>query len=264
MIEAEALCKTFVARKKRRRVRIEAVRDVSFQCLPGEVFGLLGANGAGKTTALRMLATILTPTSGTARVAGYDVLREPQQVRRQVGFLSTQTALYGRLSAREMVTYFARLNGVPEAEVERRIEATFSRLGMADFCDRRCDKLSTGQKQKVSVARTLIHDPTVMIFDEPTVGLDVLSQRTILAFVRQCREQGKTVIFSTHVMAEAEKLCDRLAIIHNGSIVAQGRLPELRAAHGIEDLEDLFVSLITDEESGLEGTDWTTATESTR
>jgi sodium transport system ATP-binding protein len=191
VIEAMGLSKTFVVKKKWRKERIEAAQDVSFTCRPGEIYGLLGANGAGKTTTLRMLATILEPTAGTAKVAGFDIVRQAHEVRRHVGFLSTQTALYGRLTAREFVQYFGRLHEVPAGELLRRIDEVFERLDMNDFRDRRCDKLSTGQKQKTSIARTLIHDPPVMIFDEPTIGLDVLAQRTILDFVRQCRDDGR-------------------------------------------------------------------------
>jgi sodium transport system ATP-binding protein len=246
VIEATGLSKTFVAKKKWRKERIEAARDVSFTCRPGEIYGLLGANGAGKTTTLRLLATILEPTAGTAKVAGFDIVRQAHEVRRHVGFLSTQTALYGRLTAREFVQYFGRLHEVPEGELRRRVDEVFERLDMNDFCDRRCDKLSTGQKQKTSIARTLIHDPPVMIFDEPTIGLDVLAQRTILDFVRECRERRKTVVLSTHVMAEVEKLCDRVGIIHNGRIIAEGTTAELKATHGVNDLEDLFIHLIGD------------------
>jgi sodium transport system ATP-binding protein len=244
MIEAEGLTKIFRTKKKRRRVEILAADGVTFQCLPGEIFGLLGANGAGKTTTLRMLSTILRPTAGSARVAGFDIVQEPEKVRRHVGFLSTQTALYGRLTAWEFVEYFGRLYGVPEERLACRLEELSDLLEMKEFEGQRCDKLSTGQKQKVSIARTLVHDPPVMVFDEPTVGLDVMTQRTIVGFIRSCREQKKTVILSTHVMAEAEKLCDRLAIIHDGRIVATGALEELRAHHGIDDLEDLFLHLV--------------------
>jgi sodium transport system ATP-binding protein len=243
MIEARALSKTFVTRKKRRKERIDAARDIDFTCHPGEIYGLLGANGAGKTTTLRMLATILRPTSGTATVAGFDVASRPHEVRRRVGFLSTQTALYDRLTPREFVEYFGRLHAVPEGDLGRRVAEIFERLDMNEFADRRCDKLSTGQKQKTSIARTLIHDPPVMIFDEPTVGLDVFAQRSILDFVRECRARGKTVVFSTHVMSEAERLCDRLGIIHGGRLVTQGTVPELKASHGMSDLEDLFLHL---------------------
>jgi sodium transport system ATP-binding protein len=241
MIEAENLCKVFQDKK---RGTVRAVDGVSFVCKPGQIYGLLGANGAGKTTTLRMLATILAPSDGTAIVAGFDVAKEPQQVRSHVGFLSTATALYGRLTALEMVEYFGRLHGLDEPRLRRRIDEIFTRLQMNDFRGRRCDKLSTGMKQKVSIARTLVHDPSVMIFDEPTVGLDVMAARTISGFIRECRDQGKTVVFSTHVMSEVEKLCDHIGIIHDGKLLAEGTLPELRARYGIHDLEDLFVKVV--------------------
>jgi sodium transport system ATP-binding protein len=241
MIEAQNLVKRF---RDRKRGELCAVGGVSFHCRPGEIFGLLGANGAGKTTTLRMLATILTPSEGTAIVAGYDVTKEPQQVRSCVGFLSTATALYGRLSAQEMVEYFGRLHGLDELTLRRRIDAIFERLEMNDFRDRRCDKLSTGMKQKVSIARTLVHDPSVMIFDEPTVGLDVMAARTIIGFIRECRDHGKTVIFSTHVMSEVEKLCDHIGIIHGGRLLAEGTLADLRQRFGKQDLEDIFVEVV--------------------
>jgi sodium transport system ATP-binding protein len=241
MIEARHLVKRF---RDKRRGAVCAVNDVSFSCRPGEIYGLLGANGAGKTTMLRMLATILEPTEGTAIVAGFDVAKEPQRVRSCVGFLSTATALYGRLSAQEMVEYFGRLQGLDEPTLRRRIDQIFARLEMDDFRDRRCDKLSTGMKQKVSIARTLVHDPSVMIFDEPTVGLDVMAARTIAAFIRECRDAGKTVVLSTHVMSDVEKLCDHIGIIHDGKLLAEGTLPELRARFGVQDLEDLFVKVV--------------------
>lgn len=241
MIEAQQLTKVFQDKK---RGEIRAVDGVSFRCQPGQIYGLLGANGAGKTTTLRMLATILEPTGGTAKVAGYDVVMESEKVRANVGFLSTATALYGRLSAREMVEYFGRLYGLEDAELERRIAQIFTRLEMNDFRDRRCDKLSTGMKQKVSIARTLVHNPPVMIFDEPTVGLDVMTARTIVSFIRECRQNGKTVIFSTHVMTEAEKLCDTIGIIHDGRILAEGSLAELRERYREQDLEEIFVRVV--------------------
>jgi len=241
MIEAQGLVKRF---RDKNRGEVRAVEHVSFCCRPGEIFGLLGANGAGKTTTLRILATILTPSEGTAVVAGYDVKKEPQKVRTSVGFLSTATALYGRLSAQEMVEYFGRLHGIDEPTLRQRINAIFERLEMNDFRDRRCDKLSNGMKQKVSIARTLVHDPSVMIFDEPTVGLDVMAARTIVGFIRECRDRGKTVIFSTHVMSEVEKLCDRIGIIHDGRLLAEGTLADLRQRFGKQDLEDIFVEVV--------------------
>ena len=165
-------------------------------------------------------------------------------MRSCVGFLSTATALYGRLSAQEMVEYFGRLHGLDESTLRRRIDTIFKRLEMNDFRDRRCDKLSTGMKQKVSIARTLVHDPSVMIFDEPTVGLDVMAARTIVGFIRECRDHGKTVIFSTHVMSEVEKLCDHIGIIHGGRLLAEGTLAELRRRFGMQDLEDIFVKVV--------------------
>ena len=241
MIEARQLTKTF---RDKKRGEIRAVDGVSFRCSPGQIYGLLGANGAGKTTTLRMLATLIEPTSGTAVVAGYDVVRDPEKVRCSVGFLSTATALYARLSALELVQYFGRLYGLSEETLRRRIDEIFARLEMNEFRDRRCDRLSTGMKQKTSIARTLVHDPPVMIFDEPTSGLDVMTSRTIIAFIRECRERGKTVIFSTHVMSEAEKLCDNIGIIHGGRLLEEGTVADLRARHGPGDLEDIFVRVV--------------------
>jgi len=241
MIEARNLFKTFQAKK---RGRVEAVRDVSFQCKPGEIYALLGANGAGKTTTLRMLATILTPTAGDATIDGASIVNDPERVRHNVGFLSTATALYGRLSAREMVDYFGRLHGLSESQLSERRQKLFDLLDMNSFANQRCDKLSTGMKQKVSIARTLVHDPPVMIFDEPTLGLDVMAARTIVHFIRDCRDQGKTVILSTHIMSEVEKLSDRIGIIHEGQVLAEGTLAELQAAAGETDLEEIFVKTV--------------------
>ncbi len=241
MIEVRQLTKIF---RDRKRGEIRAVDAVSFCCEPGKVFGLLGVNGAGKTTCLRMLATILQPSAGAASVNGHDVMHEPEKVRASIGFLSAATALYGRLTAREMVEYFGRLHGLNAVTLRDRVESIFTTLDMNEFRDRRCDQLSTGMKQKVSIARTLIHDPPVMIFDEPTHGLDVLISRTVVDFIRECRNRGKTVIFSTHVMREAEKLCDTIALIHGGRIVAEGTLAQLRERGAARDLEDIFINLV--------------------
>src|SRR5580700_10660118 len=241
MIEARGLSKRFQDKK---RGEIHAVENVSFTCQLGKIYGLLGANGAGKTTTLRMLATILEPTDGTALVSGFDVVEQPEKVRANVGFLSTATALYPRLTAQEMVEYFGRLNGLDEPTLKKRIDDIFSRLDMNGFRDRRCDKLSTGMKQKTSIARTLVHDPAVMIFDEPTLGLDIMTARTITGFIRECRNNGKTVIFSTHIMSEVEKLCDVIGIIQGGKLLAEGSLEELRAKYGERDLEEIFVKVV--------------------
>src|ERR1700751_726528 len=233
MIETRGLTKIF---KDKKRGEIRAVDGVSFTCSPGQIYGLLGANGAGKTTTLRMLATILEPSDGTAVICGYDVIEHPEKVRANVGFLSTATALYPRLTAQELVEYFGRLNGLDEGTLKNRVDEIFGRLDMNGFRDRRCDKLSTGMKQKTSIARTLVHDPAVMIFDEPTLGLDIMTARTITAFIRECRDLGKTVIFSTHIMSEVEKLCDVIGIIQGGKLLAEGSLDDLRAKYGERDL----------------------------
>jgi sodium transport system ATP-binding protein len=246
MIEASDLTKVFTDRK---RGEIRAVDGVSFTCQPGRIFGLLGANGAGKTTTLRMLATLLTPTTGTAVVAGHDVRREGQRVREKIGFLTGSTALYGRLTAREMVEYFGRLHGLDEGALAARIDGLFDELEMRSFAAGRCDKLSTGQKQRVSIARAIVHSPSVMIFDEPTTGLDVMTSRTIMRFIAKCRGEGRTVIFSTHIMSEAERLCDEIAVMHGGRVVALGTLEELRARTGRTALEEVFLALVGEPEN---------------
>ena len=243
MIDARNLIKTF---RDRKRGQIVAVNDVSFCVSPGQIYGLLGANGAGKTTTLRMLATLLKPTGGAAIVAGYDVVKDPSRVRANVGFLAASTALYGRLTARETIEYFGRLNGLSDALIRSRLQQLAAELDMHEFLDRRCDKLSTGMKQKTSIARTLIHDPAVMIFDEPTLGLDVMAARAIVDFVRNCRRRGKTVIYSTHVMSEVDKLCDVVGIIHDGRLLAEGTLSALQAKYGETDTEEIFVRVVTD------------------
>jgi sodium transport system ATP-binding protein len=241
MIEARGLSKRFQDKK---RGEIRAVDNVSLKCQPGKIYGLLGANGAGKTTTLRMLATILEPTDGTAIVCGYDVVEQPEKVRASVGFLSTATALYPRLTSQELVEYFGRLNGLDEPTLKKRIDDIFNRLDMNGFRDRRCDKLSTGMKQKTSIARTLVHDPPVMIFDEPTTGLDVMTARTIINFISDCRHRGKAIIFSTHIMSEVERLCDHIGIIHDGKLLAEGTVPELRSKYAEHNLEEIIVKVV--------------------
>jgi sodium transport system ATP-binding protein len=241
MIEARGLSKRFQDKK---RGEIRAVDNVSFTCQPGKIYGLLGANGAGKTTTLRMLATILEPTDGTAIICGHDVVDDPEKVRANIGFLSTGTALYPRLSSQELVEYFGRLNGLDEATLKKRVDDIFNRLEMNDFRDRRCDKLSTGMKQKTSIARTLVHDPSVMIFDEPTTGLDVMTARTIINFISECRERGKAIIFSTHIMSEVERLCDFIGIIHDGKLLAEGTVSELRAEYAEHNIEEIIVKVV--------------------
>ena len=226
------------------RGEVRAVDGIDFECSQAEIFGLLGANGAGKTTTLRMLATILAPTGGSASVLGHDVAAAPEDVRRSLGFYSATTALYPRLTARETLEFFARINRYPAARVKARTAALIARFGLGDYADARVDKLSTGMKQKVSIARTVAHDPPVLIFDEPTVGLDVLNAIEMQKVIREFRDEGKTIIFSTHIMSEAEKLCDRIAIIHRGTIHACATLAALREATGHRYLEDIFVHYV--------------------
>ena len=241
MIEVKELCKEF---KDKKRGVVKAAERISFTCEAGMVFGLLGPNGAGKTTTLRMLSTALTPTSGTAIIDGIDIVVDPQAVRSRIGFLSGNTGLYGRLTGREMVRYFGKLYGQSREQIEKRSEELFTMLEMHDFVDTRTDKLSTGMKQKVSIARSVVHDPPVMFFDEPTTGLDVMSSRTIVDFIRNCRERGKCVVFSTHIMGEAARLCDRLAIIHQGRIYREGTVADLLTETGEQNLEEAFIKIV--------------------
>ena len=230
------------------RGRFVAVDDVSFDAIPGQIFGLLGPNGAGKTTILRILSTVLRASDGAATVNGYDVLTQPSHVRRHIGFMSANTAVYDRMTAWEMVEYFGRLHGIQPVPLRERMESLFERLKMNEIRDLLGSKMSTGMKQKVSIARAIVHDPPVLIFDEATSGLDVLVARALLKTVAELRDHGKCVIFSTHIMREAEKLCDRVAIMHRGRILAEGTLPELAAKHGETDLEELFFTLISERE----------------
>ncbi len=218
--------------------------SVNIECRPGRVFGLLGLNGAGKTTLMRLLATILKPTSGTAQVAGYDILKEPEKAKERIGFLSSSTGLYPRLTAEETVSYFGRLNGMDEGKLKEKLDHMFERFEMNEFRRRRVDKLSSGMKQKVSIARTFINDPEVLILDEPTLGLDVVTSRNIIEFIRESKQANKCLLFSTHVMWEAQKLCDDIAIIHRGRILEVGTLDLLRKKTGMTDLDDIFVKII--------------------
>ena len=239
----EGLTKTFFDEA---RGEVHAVDGISFRCRPGEIFGLLGANGAGKTTTLRMLSTILRPSAGTAHLMGHSVITEPEAVRANLGFYSASTALYPRLTGRETLEFFARVNRYPPEQVAGRIEELVHRFGIAEFQNARVEKLSSGMKQKISIARTVVHDPPVLIFDEPTVGLDVISALEMQEVMRALRDEGKTIIFSTHIMSEAEKLCDTIAIIHSGRILASGSLEDHRRATGKHYLEDIFIYYVRD------------------
>ena len=234
-----------------RRGHFVALDNVSFEAKEGQIYGLLGPNGAGKTTALRILSTVLRPSSGTVTINGYDVVTQPALVRRQIGFVSANTAVYDRMTAWELVEYFGRLHGMKTGPLRVRMEELFERLQMNEIRDLLGSKMSTGMRQKVSIARAIVHDPPVVIFDEATSGLDVLVARALLKSVAELRLQGKCVIFSTHIMREAEKLCDRIAIIHRGSILAEGTLEELRDRHQERDLEELFFQLISRHDEAL-------------
>ena len=241
MLEVQNLSKIFF---DHRRGAVKAVDDVSFACRNGEIFGLLGPNGAGKTTTLRILSTVLAPTKGRATVAGHDVVAEAEAVRRSIGFISSSTAIYDRITPVELLTYFGQLYGMTREQIARRTDEIVELFGMQEFAHTLNGNLSSGMRQKVSLARTIIHDPPVLIFDEPTVSLDVLVAKTVVDFIATCRERQKCVILSTHIMNEAEKLCDRIAIIHKGTILAIGTLTELRASIGLTSLEEIFFSLV--------------------
>lgn len=250
MIEINTLSKDFKLTKQHRRElgdeyadqkSITAVNGISFQCNPGEIFGLIGPNGAGKTTTLRMVATMLKPTSGTIKVEGFDAISDPQSVREKIGFMTGQTALYDRLTPNEMVKYMADLHGMDPTKFEKRRESLFDVLDMHDFSDRRIARLSTGMKQKTSIARTIIHDPDVMIFDEPTSGLDVMTSRAIMNLIRTCKDEGKTVLFSTHRMGEINQVCDDLAIIYKGELYFNGTLDQFKADMSQPTFEDEFI-----------------------
>ena len=242
MIHVQHLTKVY---NDQTRGRFVAVDRVSFTVRPGEIFGLLGPNGAGKTTVLRILSTVLKSTSGIALVSGYDVATQPAEVRRRIGFVSNNTAIYDRMTAWELVQYFGRLHGMPKDVLNQRLESLFDQLRMNDFRDVPGAKMSTGMKQKVSIARAMVHDPPVLVFDEATLGLDVLVARNLLSVIRSLRDAGKCLIFSTHIMSEVERLCDRIAIMHRGRILDTGSLEDLRARHSEHDFEELFFGLLS-------------------
>jgi sodium transport system ATP-binding protein len=220
----------------------KVLRGISLQANAGEIFGLLGPNGAGKTTTLRVICTLLAPDAGSVNVLGFDTRSAPEEVRRRVGVVTADIGVYPRLTARENIKYFAELSGVPDSEVGRKVDAVIDRLDMASFVKQRAESLSSGQKQKVAIARAIVHDPEVLMFDEPTSNLDVLASREIRGFMVESRDRGKCVIFSTHVLHDAERLCDRVTILHEGRVVATGATAEVRGSH--RDLEDAFLELV--------------------
>lgn len=249
MIEIQDLYKTFkLSRKQKKELDTEtagdvanAVAGISLTCQPGRIFSLLGPNGAGKTTTLRMIATLMRPTSGSIKVGGYDTQEEPIEARRRIGFLTGSTKLYDRLTPLEVVKFYADVYGVDKITFDRRVDELFTTLDMNEFAKKRIGKLSTGMTQKVSIARTMIHNPEVVVFDEPTTGLDVITSRTIIEMIRRCRDEGKTVIFSTHIMGEVNLLSDDLAIIHKGKLCYSGTYGAFKEGSQSDSLEQEFI-----------------------
>ncbi len=259
MLEVLGLCKSFPLAKPRRARSspppgppdpredgrtFHAIRDIAFTAEAGSIVGLLGPNGAGKTTLLRVLSTALRPSSGTATFDGVDIVRDPLAVRRRLGFLSGNTGLYGRLTPREMLAYFGGLHGLSGPVLRERIDELVALMRMGDYADRRNDTLSAGMKQKVSIARTLVHDPAIVVFDEPTTGLDVAAAETILRLVERCRDQGKTVLLSTHHMHEVARVCDHVVVIHQGRLCFEGDVAQLRERGGSQALDRALLSIV--------------------
>lgn len=241
MIEARQLSKLFPTPEGAEKL---AVAGVSFRVSPGEIYGLLGPNGAGKTTTLRMISGLLRPSGGRVIIAGQDVTHRPSAVKRRIGYLTANTGLYARLTPVEFLEYFATLYGISREGARRRIDELVSWLGMQGFLELRCGSLSTGQKQRVNIARALIADPPILIMDEPTLGLDVLSNRLILELIRTQAHAGKAILLSTHALDEIEMMCGRIGLIHNGALVAEGDLESLRQRTGQQRLSDIFLNLV--------------------
>ena len=239
MIEVESVSKLYSLPGYK---TFRALDGVSFVARPGRVLGLLGPNGAGKTTTLRIVSTVLRPTSGRARVCGHDTVADGASVRRSLGFLSATTGLYERLTPSEVLDYFGRLHGIDRTAVQKRKKSLFTLLEVNPFADRLCGTLSTGQKQKVTIARALIHDPPVLVFDEPTTGLDVLVARAVLEAVEALRSEQRTIVFSTHILSEVERLCDDVAIVHKGELLRCGTKADVRG--GAASIEEAFFALI--------------------
>jgi|UniRef100_UPI0040492CFE sodium transport system ATP-binding protein len=250
MIEVQNVTKQYVLSKKQQKelqnndTSVFAVNNASFTCTPGRVFSLLGPNGAGKTTLLRMISTILTPTSGDILVSGSSVLDNAQLVRSKIGFLTGSTNLYDRLTPGEIVKYFADLHGMEKEEFKHRKELLFDQLNIHEFSKKRISQLSTGMKQKVSIARSMIHDPSVVIFDEPTSGLDVITAHNIIELIKQCKQEGKTIIFSSHIMSEVDLLCDDLAIISRGNLIFNDTMENFRSQSSNHSLTEAFIQIV--------------------
>ena len=252
MIEVQNISKKFKLTKKQKKELDTtddysfAVQDVSFKCEPGRVFSLLGPNGAGKTTTLRMIATIFKPNDGQIKVCGLDTVENQLEIRRKIGFLTGSTGLYLRLTPDEILAYFGGLYNMSGSEIEKRKKELYDLLDMHSFHNKRLGKLSTGMKQKVSIARTMIHDPEVVIFDEPTSGLDVITSENIIRLIKSCKDQGKTVIFSSHIMSEVDLLCDDMAIIDQGKILYSGAMEQFRTDMKEATLTGEFIRIVNE------------------
>lgn len=254
-VVAERLTKIFPA--KNDEDDIVALEDFSLICPKGCVLGLLGPNGAGKTTALRILASVLMPTKGRATIAGHDTRLEPEKVRAKIGFLSGNTALYPRLTVRETLEFFGALHGMGKDLLEERSQMVIERFGMQDYAHRRLEELSTGMAQKVNIGRTLLHNPDVLILDEPTNGLDVLGAAMMIDFIDEMKNAGKSVIFSTHILSEAERLCDLIGILNGGRLHAVSSMDELREQTGRQYLDEIFMAIVEKSEDQCESKDLT-------
>lgn len=252
MIKVENLYKEFELNKQQRKelATVEkiavAVKSISFECKPGRVFSLLGPNGAGKTTTLRMISTIFSPTKGNITIGGIDAIKNPQEARKKIGFLTGSTGLYLRLTPNELIDYFAGLYNVSKRDLEVRKRHLFDLLDMYEFQNKRIGKLSTGMKQKVSICRTMIHDPEIVVFDEPTSGLDVITAENIIKLIQDCKEKGKTVIFSSHIMSEVDLLCDDMAIIHKGQLLYNDTMEHFRTSMKAENLTAEFIRIVNE------------------
>lgn len=240
MIQIENLCKTYITKKRGVVTRVEAVKNLSLQCASGEIFGLLGPNGAGKTTTLRCISTLIKPTSGRISVDNYDVIENDKKVRSIIGFLTSDMRLDGFFTPDYLVEYFGRLNKMSPQQIRKRKEELFTELGMEEFADIKVDKLSTGMQQKTALAVSLIHNPDVIIFDEPTNGLDVITAKTVTDFLEKSADDGKTVLISTHMMSVVEKICDKIGILIKGELRVQGTLSEILADNGARSLDEVF------------------------
>lgn len=258
MIEVVGLKKKFKLTKDHKKNKIDdidpredkdyfhSVRDVNFSCAKGEVLGLLGPNGAGKTTTLRMISTALKPDEGSITIAGNDIVKKPLLGRKSIGFLSGSTGLYGRLTVKENIEYFAKLHGMNKSDIATRCDELFTLLDMHKFVDKRAENLSTGMKQKANIARAVVHRPAVVVLDEPTTGLDIMTTQTVIKFIKGLKAQGTPVIFSTHHLDEVALLCDRVAVINEGISCFDGTVEEFKQAGNSDELNQAFMNILTE------------------